>query len=66
MWVYNLLDVLSTIVETAIFYVITLCFCRTCRFQKAVSRIIHPVVYAIVVIIMTFFVDIGAYRILSF
>ena len=63
MWVYNLLDVLSTIVETAIFYVITLCFCRTCRFQKAVSRIIHPVVYAIVVIIMTFFVDIGAYRI---
>lgn len=63
MWVYNLLDVLSTIVEAAIFYVITLCFCRTCRFQKAVSRIVPPAVFAIVVIIMTFFVDIGAYRI---
>lgn len=63
MWVYDLLDVLSTIVEATIFYVITLCFCRTCRFQKAVSRIIPPVVYAIVVIIMTFFVDLGAYRI---
>ena len=59
MWVYNLLDVLSIIVETAIFYVITLCFCRTCRFQKAVSRIVPPAVYAIAVIIMTFFVDIG-------
>lgn len=63
MWVYNLLDVLSTIVEATIFYVITLCFCRTCRFPKAVSRIVPPAVYAIVVIIMTFFVDIGAYKI---
>ena len=63
MWMYNLLDVLSTIVETAIFYVITLCFCRTYRFQKAVSRSIPSVVYAIVVIMMTFFVDIGAYRV---
>ncbi len=63
MWLYNLLDVLSTIVEAAIFYVITLCFCKTCRFQKAVSRIVSPAVYAIVVIIMTFFVDIGSYRI---
>lgn len=63
MWVYNLLDVLSTIVEAAIFYVITLCFCKTCRFQKVVSRIVPPVFFAIAVIIMTFFVDIGAYRI---
>ena len=63
MWVYNLLDVLSTIVEATIFYVITLCFCKACRFQKAVSRIVSPTVYAIAVIIMTFFVDIGAYRI---
>lgn len=63
MWVYNLLDVLSTIVEATIFYVITLCFCRTCRFQKVISRIVPPAVFAIAVIIMTFFVDVGAYRI---
>lgn len=63
MWVYNLLDVLSTIVEAAIFYGITLCFCNACRFQKAVSRIVPPAVFVIVVIIMTFFVNIGAYRI---
>ena len=63
MWVYNLLDILSTIVEATIFYVITLCFCRTCRFQKVVSRLIPPAVFVIAVIIMTFFVDIGAYRI---
>lgn len=63
MWVYNLLDVLSTIVEAAIFYVITLCFCNACRFQKAVSRVVPPAVFVIVVIITTFFVDIGAYRI---
>ena len=63
MWVYNLLDVLSTIVEATIFYVITLCFCRTCRFQKVISRIVPTAVFAIAVIIMTFFVDLGAYRI---
>ena len=63
MWVYNLLDVLSTIVEAAIFYVITLCFCNACRFQKAVSRVVPPAVFVIVVIITTLFVDIGAYRI---
>ncbi len=63
MWVYNLLDVLSTIVEATIFYVITLCFCRTCRFQKVISRIVPTAVFAIAVIIMTFFVDVGAYRI---
>ena len=62
MWLYNLLDILATITEAAIFYVITLCFCKTCRFQKVISRIIPPVIYAMAVIVMTFFVDIGAYR----
>ena len=65
MWVYNLLDVLSTIVEAVIFYVITLCFCKTCRFQKGVSRIVPPAVFAIVVIVMTFFIEVGAYRVLG-
>ena len=62
MWLYNLLDIVATITEAAIFYVMTLCFCKTCRFQKVISRIIPPVVYAMAVIVMTFFVDIGAYR----
>ena len=63
MWVYNTLDVVSTIVEAIIFYVITLCFCKNCRFQKTISRILPPVIYAISIIIFTFCVDIGAYRI---
>lgn len=62
MWLYYLLDVTATIVEAVIFYVISLCFCQTCHFQKAVSRVVPPVIYAIVVIILTFFTDIGAYR----
>lgn len=62
MWLYNLLDIVATITEAAIFYVMTLCFCKTCRFQKVISRIIPPVVYAMAVIVMTFFVDIGAHR----
>ena len=62
MWLYNMLDIVATITEAAIFYVMTLCFCKTCRFQKVISRIIPPVVYAMAVIVMTFFVDIGAYR----
>ena len=63
MWLYNLLDTVATITEAAIFYVMTLCFCKTYRFQKVISKIIPPVVFSIVVIIMTFFVDVGAYRI---
>lgn len=63
MWVYNLLDVVSTITEAYVFYVMTLCFCKTSRFQKVISRIVPPVVYAIAVIAMTYLVDIGAYRI---
>ena len=64
MWIYNLLDVALTITEAAIFYVIILFFCKTCRFKKVISRMIPPVVYAIVVVIITFFMDIGAYRII--
>ena len=63
MWIYNLLDVALTIMETAIFYVIILFFCKTCRFKKVISRMIPPVVYVIAVVIITFFMDIGAYRI---
>ncbi len=64
MWIYNLLDVALTITEAAIFYEIILFFCKTCRFKKVISRMIPPVVYAIVVVIITFFMDIGAYRII--
>ena len=63
MWIYNLLDVALTIMETAIFYVIILFFCKPCRFKKVISRMIPPVVYVIAVVIITFFMDIGAYRI---
>ena len=62
MWLYNLLDIMATITEAAIFYVMTLCFCKACRFQTVISRIAPPVVYAMAIIVMTFFIDIGAYR----
>jgi len=51
MWLYNLLDIVATITEAAIFYVMTLCFCKPCRFQKAIIRIIPPVVYAMAVML---------------
>lgn len=63
MWIYNLLDVALTIMEAAIFYVIILFFCKTCRFKKVISRMIPPVIYIIATVIITFFMDIGAYRI---
>ena len=63
MWIYNLLDVALTITEAAIVYEIILFFCKTCRLKKVISRMIPPVVYAIAVVIITFFMDIGAYRI---
>ncbi len=62
MWLYNLLDIMATITETTIFYIMTLCFCKTCRFQTVISRIALPVVYAMAIIVMTSFIDIGAYR----
>ena len=63
MWIYNLLDVALTITEAAIFQVIILFFCKTCRFKKVISRMIPPVIYAAVVVMITFFTDIGASRI---
>ena len=63
MGLYNALDILSTITEALVFYVMTLCFCKTCRFQKAVSRVLPPVLFGASVTVMTFWVDIGAYRI---
>ena len=63
MWIYNLLDVALTITEAAIFYVIILFFCKTCRFKKVISRMIPPVIYAAIVVIITFFTDIRASRI---
>lgn len=63
MWIYNLLDVALTIMEAAIFYVIILFFCKICRFKKVISRMIPPVIYIISTVIITFFMDIGAYRI---
>lgn len=63
MWIYNLLDVALTVTEAAIFQVIILFFCKTCRFKKVISRMIPPVIYAAVVVMITFFTDIGASRI---
>lgn len=63
MGLYNALDILSTITEAIVFYVMTLCFCKICRFQKAVSRVLPPVLFGAAVIVLTFWVDIGAYRI---
>ena len=63
MWIYNLLDIALTITEAAIFYEIILFFCKTCRLKIVISRMIPTVVYAIAVVIITFFMDIGAYRI---
>lgn len=63
MWLYNLLDVIATLTEALVLYVMNLCFCKYFRFKEKISRIVPPVIYAVTVIILTFFADVGAYRI---
>lgn len=62
MWLYNFLDVISTITEALVVLVITECFCRTPRFQKNVSRSVLLIIYMAVIAYLTFLTDLGALK----
>lgn len=66
MWLYNLLDIVNSVTEALVLYVMTGCFCKEARFPKNISRIVPPILYFIFVVIMTFFTDLGAIKIFFF
>lgn len=63
MYLYNLLDIISTIAEALVLYVIIGCFCKEGRFQLIISRIIPPILYGTTVIILTYFTTLGAIKV---
>lgn len=63
MWLYNLLDILSTITEMLVFYTMIACFCKKPRFQAGISRIMPPVFLMVFVTVSTYLTDLGAIKI---
>lgn len=62
MWLYNFLDIISTVTESFALLVITECFCKEHRFPPKISRTILAAAYVAFVVCMTFFTDLGALK----
>ena len=64
MWRYYFLDIQSTITEAVTFYVFLGCFCKRPRFSITISRRVPPVVLTIIVLLLTYFTELGAFKFL--
>ena len=62
MWVYNLLDVVSTLTEAFVLYVLIKCFCRQLRFRVRISAMMPSLLYFVATVFLTFFTDLGALK----
>lgn len=62
MWVYQVLDVLSTIVEGFCLYVISRCLCKEPRFHSVMLKYIPPVVEIMLTYALTWFTYLGAWK----
>lgn len=62
MWVYQVLDILSTILEGFCLYVISRCLCKEPRFQSAMLKYIPPIAEIILTAILTWFTELGAIK----
>ena len=62
MFLYNFLDIVSTIMEALILYVIAQCFYKRIRTQNIVSRFLPIVLYGALVAVLTHFSDLGAIK----
>ena len=60
MWVYQTLDIISTLTEAFALYLFSLCFCKQPRFRAAFNRLIIIGVYVLFVYAMTWFTELGA------
>ncbi len=62
MWVYQVLDILSTIEEAFCLYVISRCLCKEFRFQPKISKYIPPIAEIILTWSLTWLTDLGALK----
>lgn len=62
MWLYDFLDIISTISEAFVLLVVAECFCHEPRFQRNISRILLIVAFVAGVMWLTFFTDLGALK----
>lgn len=62
MWLYNLLDIISTITEMLVFYTMIACFCKKPRFQDRISRMMPPALLMVFVTVSTYLADLGAVK----
>ena len=64
MWLYQILDVLSTIVEGFCLYVISRCLCKEPRFQSAINKFIPMIAQIVLTYVLTWFTELGSLKML--
>ena len=62
MWLYQALDILSTISEGFCLYVISRCLCKEPRFQSAISKFIPMIADIVLTYALTWFTELGALK----
>ncbi len=62
MWLYQCLDMISTLTEAFSLYLFSLCFCKHPRFRSAFNRLIIMGAFFLFVYAMTWFTELGAYK----
>ena len=62
MWLYQTLDILSTILEGFCLYVISRCLCKEPRFQTAINKFIPPIAEIMLTYALTWFTEFGAWK----
>ncbi len=62
MWMYQILDILSTIMEGFCLYVISRCLCKEPRFQTTINKFIPPIAEIILTWSLTWFTYLGAWK----
>lgn len=63
MWVYQTLDILSTITEGFCLYVISRCLCKEPRFQSIINKFIPMIAYIVLTYAMTWLTELGAWKV---
>lgn len=63
MWLYQTLDILSTILEGFCLYVSSRCFCKEPRFQSKINKFIPPIADIVLTYALTWFTELGAWKI---
>lgn len=62
MWVYQTLDIIATLTEALALYIFSICLCKQPRFRPSVNKLIIIGIDFLFVYAMTWFTELGAYK----